>query len=208
MTRLQDPDPNDIPEDVARFLADFPPDPMFKMLTHSPSTVQPFIGLAQALYTSLELPARARELAILTLAEGVQCDFVLTQHVPISRDAGVDDATRELIKNGDHTNPALSRHDRAVIQFAAEVVADLACPMKCSPRQVSSSPPANSSSYFTSAATTGPSAVSALSWTCNSPRCTRSCKEWTAGRASPERSLACGVSQPRRRCATCSAART
>ncbi|MDV7214669.1 carboxymuconolactone decarboxylase family protein [Streptomyces prunicolor] len=123
MTRLQDPDPNDVPEDVARFLADFPPDPMFKMLTHSPSTVRPFIGLAQALYTSLELPVRARELAILTVAEGVRCDFVFTQHVPLSRNAGVDDATRELIKNGDHTHPALSKHDRAVIQLAAEVVA-------------------------------------------------------------------------------------
>ncbi|MEV0471731.1 carboxymuconolactone decarboxylase family protein [Streptomyces prunicolor] len=123
MTRLQDPDPNDVPEDVARFLADFPPDPMFKMLTHSPSTVRPFIGLAQALYTSLELPVRERELAILTVAEGVRCDFVFTQHVPLSRNAGVDDATRELIKNGDHTHPALSKHDRAVIQLAAEVVA-------------------------------------------------------------------------------------
>ncbi|GAX57460.1 carboxymuconolactone decarboxylase family protein [Streptomyces olivochromogenes] len=123
MTRLRDPDPNDIPEDVARFLADFPPDPMFRMLAHSPSTVQPFIGLAQALYTSLELPVRARELAILTVAEGVRCDFVFTQHVPLSRNAGVDDATRELIKNGDHVNSALSKHDRAVIQFAAEVVA-------------------------------------------------------------------------------------
>ncbi|MEV7343524.1 hypothetical protein [Streptomyces sp. NPDC093544] len=123
MARLQDPDAKDIPEEVARFLADFPPDPMFKMLAHSPSTVRPFIGLAQALYTSLERPVRARELAILTVAEGVQCDFVLTQHVPISRDAGVDDETRELIKNGDHTNPALSKQDRAVIRFAAEVVA-------------------------------------------------------------------------------------
>jgi alkylhydroperoxidase family enzyme len=58
-------------------------------------------------------------LAILTVAEGVRCDFVVAQHVPISRDAGVDDATRELIKNGDHTDPALSKRDRAVIQFAA-----------------------------------------------------------------------------------------
>jgi len=123
MTRLPDPDANDIPEDVARFLAAFPPDPMFKTLAHSPSTVQPFIGLAQALYTSLELPLRARELAILTVAEGEQCGFVLTQHVPLSQAAGVDDATREPIKKRDHTNPALSQYDRAVIQFAAEVVA-------------------------------------------------------------------------------------
>ncbi|MGA5508137.1 carboxymuconolactone decarboxylase family protein [Streptomyces umbrinus] len=59
------------------------------------------------------------------MAEGVRCDFVVAQHMPISRDAGVDDATRELIKNGDHTDPALSKRDRAVIQFASEVVAVL-----------------------------------------------------------------------------------
>jgi alkylhydroperoxidase family enzyme len=120
MARLQDP--KEIPEDVGEFLAKFPPDTMFKMLTHSPSTVRPFIQLAQTLYTSLELPVRSRELAILTVAETVQCDFVFAQHVPISEEAGVDEEIRELIRDRDHTNPDLSEHDRAIIQFAAEVV--------------------------------------------------------------------------------------
>jgi alkylhydroperoxidase family enzyme len=122
MARLQNPGPNKIPEDVGDFLAKFPPDTMFKMLSHSPSTIQPFIRLAQALYTSLELPVRSRELAILTLAETVQCEFVFAQHVPISEEAGVDEKIRQLIRNRDHANPALSGHDRAIIQFAAEIV--------------------------------------------------------------------------------------
>jgi alkylhydroperoxidase family enzyme len=123
MARLQDPDPTKIPEDVRDFLAKFPPDTMFKMLAHSPSTIQPFIRLAQTLYTSLELPVRSRELAILTVAEAVQCEFVFAQHVPISEKAGVDEEIRQLIRNRDHANPALSEHDRAIIQFAAEIVA-------------------------------------------------------------------------------------
>jgi alkylhydroperoxidase family enzyme len=123
MARLQDPDPDNIPKDVGDFLAKFPPDTMFKMLSHSPSTVQPFIRLAQTLYTSLELPVRSRELAILTLAGAVQCEFVFAQHVPISEQAGVDEQIRQLIRNGDYASPALSEHDRAIIQFAAEIVA-------------------------------------------------------------------------------------
>jgi AhpD family alkylhydroperoxidase len=122
MTRLNAPDPAAIPDDVAEFLAKFPPDTLFATLTHSPTTIQPFIGLAQALYTSLKLPVRSRELAILTVAATTQCDFVAAQHVPISEQAGVNEETRRLIWNGDYTSPALSDHDRAIIEFAAEIV--------------------------------------------------------------------------------------
>ncbi|MFF7602493.1 carboxymuconolactone decarboxylase family protein [Streptomyces mirabilis] len=121
MARLQDPNPEQIPEDVANFVAKLPADTLFTMLTHSPSTIQPFITLAQALYTSLDLPVRSRELAILVLADAVQCEFVLAQHGPISKEAGVDEQVRRLIRDRDYTNPALSEYDRAVIQFAAEV---------------------------------------------------------------------------------------
>jgi alkylhydroperoxidase family enzyme len=122
MARLNAPDPATIPDDLGQFLAKFPPDTLFTMLTHSPTTIQPFIGLAQALYGALELPIRSRELAILTVAATAQCDFVAAQHVPISEQAGVSEEVRLLINNGDYGNPALSEHDRAIIQFAAELV--------------------------------------------------------------------------------------
>ncbi|MHA6765008.1 carboxymuconolactone decarboxylase family protein [Streptacidiphilus sp. PAMC 29251] len=121
MARLQAPDPETVPEDVAAFVAAFPPDTLFTMLTHSPTTVQPFLSLAQALYTSLQLPVRTRELAILALAEAVECEFVLAQHLPLSERAGVDEELRRIIHDRDYANPALSAHDRAVVQFAAEV---------------------------------------------------------------------------------------
>lgn len=122
MTRLPNPDPDRIPDDVGQFLAKFPPDGLFEMLAHSPSTVAPFITLAQALYTALELPVRSRELAILTVAEAARCDFVLAQHVPISQAAGVDEDIRTLIHQRAFADPALSEPDRAIIQFAAELV--------------------------------------------------------------------------------------
>jgi alkylhydroperoxidase family enzyme len=122
VTRLQAPDPATTPEDVRTFLAQFPPDGMFTMLAHSPSTVQPFLGLAQALYTSLDLPVRDRELAILTLADAVGSEFVFAQHVPISETAGIDEKLRRAIRDHDHQNPALSDRDRAIVLFTAELV--------------------------------------------------------------------------------------
>jgi len=122
MARLHAPDPDTIPGDVGEFLAKFPPDTLFTMLTHSPTTIQPFITLAQALYTSLELPARTRELTILTVAENTRCEFVATQHESISERAGVREEIRQVIRNRDWTSPALSEHDRAIIRFAAEIV--------------------------------------------------------------------------------------
>lgn len=121
MTRLPAPDPATVPEDLREFLAQFPPDEMFTMLTHSPSTAKAFIGLAQALYTSLDLPVRDRELAILTLADAVGGDFVFAQHVPISAKAGIDDKLRKAIRARDHHNAALTDRDRAIVGFTAEL---------------------------------------------------------------------------------------
>ncbi|MEU5963967.1 hypothetical protein ABZ777_22425 [Micromonospora parva] len=122
MPRLTDPDPNAIPADVRDVLAALPPDPMVKMLTHSVGTVALFIQLAKAQFTSLELPARSRELVILTVAEYAGCEFVAAQHRPMSEAAGVDQRTRDIISSRDLDNPGLAADDRTLIRFASEVV--------------------------------------------------------------------------------------
>jgi alkylhydroperoxidase family enzyme len=123
MTRLQDPDLDQVPDGVREFVGKLPSDPMFKMLTHSVTTVQPLIHLAEALYTSLKLPVRSRELVILTLAQETKCANIFAQHVPISEAAGVGEDIRQLIEKRDYENVALSAHDRTIIQFTAEAVA-------------------------------------------------------------------------------------
>ena len=123
MPRLADPDPNTVPDDVREFLAQLPPDPMVKMLTHSVSTVKLFIQTAQAQFTSLALPARSRELVTLTVAKCAECAFVASQHESMSEAAGVDRRTRELIASGAFDSPELSAYDSTLIRFAAEVMA-------------------------------------------------------------------------------------
>ncbi|PZG04939.1 carboxymuconolactone decarboxylase family protein [Nonomuraea aridisoli] len=122
MPRLADPDPKTVPDDVREFLAQLPPDPLVRMLTHSAGTVKPFIQLARAQFSSLELPARSRELVILTVAEYAECAFVAAQHGPMSDAAGVDERTRRLIHDRDLDSPELPASDRALIRFTAEVV--------------------------------------------------------------------------------------
>jgi alkylhydroperoxidase family enzyme len=119
MPRLPAPDPRSIPDDVAQLLAALPPDPMFTTLAHAVTTIEPLMGLARALYTTLDLPARTRELAILTLAEQTGATFVWTQHIPTSETAGVTGETRQLIRDRDYRNPALPGPDSTILQFTA-----------------------------------------------------------------------------------------
>jgi alkylhydroperoxidase family enzyme len=122
MPRLADPDPASIPQEVREFLTSLPPDPMVKMMSHSAGTVKPFIQLARAQFTALELPARSRELVILTVAEYTDSTFVAAQHDPIAHAAGVGERTRQLIRDRQPDSPELSPADRALIRLTAEVV--------------------------------------------------------------------------------------
>jgi len=122
MPRLADPDPASIPEEVREFLASLPPDPMVRMMSYSAGTVKPFIQLAKAQFTALELPARSRELVILTVAEYTASTFVAAQHDPIALAAGVGERTRQLIRDRQLDSPELSPADRALIRLTAEVV--------------------------------------------------------------------------------------
>jgi alkylhydroperoxidase family enzyme len=123
MTRLDEPDPAGVPADVRLFLADYPPDPMVKMMTHSVATVQLFIQQARAQFTALELSARLREVVILTVAACTDCEFVAAQHGPISTTSGVTDSMRDLIARQDFDSPELAPGDRVIIRFTAEVIA-------------------------------------------------------------------------------------
>jgi alkylhydroperoxidase family enzyme len=117
--RLNPPDPRDIPDEVSRFLTTLPSDPMFTTLSHSVTTIQPLLTLARALYTSLQLPARSREIAILTLADQAGSAFVWAQHTPISQAAGITGGARRAIQNRDYSS--LPAEDRPVAEFAAAV---------------------------------------------------------------------------------------
>ena len=101
LARLPYPDRNTFPADLRQFLAQVPQHAAFDMLSHSVSTVQPFLLQGQAQFTGLALPARTRELVILTTATAADCEYEFVQHVPISEAEGVQPSVREAIHRRD-----------------------------------------------------------------------------------------------------------
>jgi alkylhydroperoxidase family enzyme len=97
MAQISYPDPAEIPQPLAGMLAAVPSVAAIDMLAHSPVLAEHFLRLAQAQFTALELPERARELVILTVAAKGRCEFEYQQHIPISAAAGVEPALRQAI---------------------------------------------------------------------------------------------------------------
>jgi alkylhydroperoxidase family enzyme len=98
------------------------------MLSHAVTVIRPQLEVARAIYTSLQLPARVRELAVLVLAHEAGSDFVWDQHVPISEAAGVSDKIRQLIRRGDYRHDTLSEHDSTILRLTASIVSGPSVP--------------------------------------------------------------------------------
>ncbi|CAM5609530.1 carboxymuconolactone decarboxylase family protein [Streptomyces griseorubiginosus] len=122
MARLPYPDRSTFPQDLQDFLAKIPEHRNFNMMSYSISTIEQYIRQGVAQYTGLQLPARSRELIILTTAAAGQAEYEFVQHVPISESAGVDPEIREAIHRLEFDSPRLSADDRAVVNFTAAVV--------------------------------------------------------------------------------------
>ncbi|MCS5717781.1 carboxymuconolactone decarboxylase family protein [Herbiconiux sp. CPCC 205763] len=122
MTRLAAQDPATFPVEVREFVATLPPDPMVEMMSLSTGTVKPFVQLAKALFTSLQLPARSREVVILAVAHLTDSVFVAGQHETMARAAGVEDRVAGLISLGEFDSAELSASDRALLALTSEIV--------------------------------------------------------------------------------------
>jgi len=86
------------------------------------------MGLIQALFGSLVLSPRTREIVTLATAVLVESEYELVQHVPLSEAAGVDEATRAALLRREFGSALLSERDRATARFVAAVIASPAVP--------------------------------------------------------------------------------
>ena len=122
MARISYPDRQALPAELRSILGEKPRHAPIDMLAHSPALAERFLRLAQAQFTSLELPVRDRELLILAVAADVECDYEYLQHIPVSEAAGVDPALREAIWTGTIDTSALGERDRSLIAFVSAVL--------------------------------------------------------------------------------------
>src|SRR6201988_915721 len=121
MAQLSYPDPDRLPEPLAGMLAAMPSVGAIDMLAHSPVLTEHFLRLAQAQFTALELPERARELVILTVAAKGRCEFEYQQHIPISVAAGVDPGLRRAIWERALDPTTLPDAENVLIGFVTDV---------------------------------------------------------------------------------------
>jgi alkylhydroperoxidase family enzyme len=122
MAKISYPDPAEIPEPLAGMLAAMPSVAAIDMLAHSPVLTEHFLRLAQAQFTALELPVRARELVILSVAAKGRCEFEYQQHIPISAAAGVEPAVRRAIWDRRPGTAGLPEAERVLIGFVTDVL--------------------------------------------------------------------------------------
>ena len=75
MARLPYPSRESLPAELAELLESLPRNNITEMFAHATSLPAPFLRLAQAQFTALELNVRQRELVILAVAGLVDCEY-------------------------------------------------------------------------------------------------------------------------------------
>ena len=122
MARIPYPERSSLPPEIAGLLSQIPQHGPVDMLSHTPPLAKLFLLQGQALITSIELNAREREIIILTVGVLTECEYELTQHVPISEAAEVTVQQRDAQRRQDFSNAALTPNDQALVQFVEETV--------------------------------------------------------------------------------------
>jgi alkylhydroperoxidase family enzyme len=121
MARLPYPSRDAMPAETANLLNGLPRNNITEMLAHAHPLTEPFLRLAQAQFTVLELSDRQRELVILAVSGLVECDYEYVQHVPMFAAAGIDADLRDRVHGGDFDAPD-DPGERALLAFVAAVV--------------------------------------------------------------------------------------
>lgn len=124
MARIPDLDRSCLSGGDQQALAALPDLALFRMLAHAPTVIRPWLALGGTLLASLELPARRRELAILTVAHVGRCRYEWVQHEAIAARSGV---TAEEIAAIAHDAAAavFGPGDGAVVRLAAEATSNV-----------------------------------------------------------------------------------
>jgi AhpD family alkylhydroperoxidase len=124
MARIPDPDRSRMSADDRQALDALPDLALFRMLANAPTVIGPWLTLGAALLASLELPARRRELAILTVAHTAHCRYEWVQHEAIAAASGV--TAQEIAAISDGTAGGVLGHaDAALARLCAEAVSSV-----------------------------------------------------------------------------------
>lgn len=124
MSRIPYVDPEQAPEPVRAVLAQLPaPLHVFRLMAHAETSFRAWVRLGATILSQQALAGSLRELAILQVARLSPAEYEWVQHVPIARLTGVSDAQIEALRAGREDADCFDARERAVLRFAAELVA-------------------------------------------------------------------------------------
>jgi len=124
VARIPYVDPEQAPERVRAVLTQLPaPLHVFRLMAHAETSFRAWVRLGATILSRQALPANLRELAILQVARLSPAEYEWVQHVPIARRTGVTDDQIEALRGGREEVDCFDARERAVLRFAAELVA-------------------------------------------------------------------------------------
>lgn len=98
---------------------------VFRMMAHAETSFRPMLQLGTSILGQQQLSPILRELVILRVGRLSGAQYEWTQHVPIAKAVGANDAQIAALERGDLDDPAFDAVERAVLEFATEVLRDV-----------------------------------------------------------------------------------
>ena len=98
--RIPFPDAATLDAGTVAQLARRPPIDLYRMVSHSPPLLEPFLSLVVANFSRLAIPPAVREAVILRVGAHHASAYELHHHRRMARDAGVDPAAIEALVTG------------------------------------------------------------------------------------------------------------
>ncbi len=101
---------------------------VFKMLANAETLFPSWARLGGAILGRMKLSPKLRELIILRVARLSDCDYEWTQHVPIGRNCGIDDAQIAALAENRADAPCFDETERIVLRATDESVEGVRLP--------------------------------------------------------------------------------
>lgn len=121
MTRMDYPDPNNVPPTVQAMLDARPPRNIFRMIAHAPALLPGIMELTGAILYKAKLHPLSRELAILRVGHLCGSSYEVHQHYKIARAVGL--SPEKIAGTAHDADPGLyDARELLVLRMAEELV--------------------------------------------------------------------------------------
>ncbi|MEH6742819.1 carboxymuconolactone decarboxylase family protein [Hyphomonas sp.] len=121
MSRIPYPEIDALSDDNKAFLEKLAPLNLFRMLSHAPHLLKPFVGLGTAFLQQGKLDPVTRECVILRVGYLSNAKYETTQHEAIGLAVGMDEELIAAVKAGPHAD-GLSHEQKLALTFTDHLV--------------------------------------------------------------------------------------